>query len=159
MLESSIVNQNAIPENLSAAAAEELVVQVHAEGVQVYVCEVGPDGKKSWMLKGPEAILFDNGGNAIGSHFAGPTWRHKDGSQIIGKMIARTDLPVTEAIPWLLLTVTEKSGTGVLGNVSTIQRLNTQGGKAPSTVDDNAKAGDELRVSYSADYLFYAPKA
>lgn len=158
MLESPSVNQVAIPENLSAAAGEELVVQLHAEGVQVYVCEVGPEGKKSWVLKKPEAILIDSGGQEAGRHFAGPTWQHRDGSQICGRVVARTESPAVDAIPWLLLTVTERSGSGVLGNVTTIQRLNTRGGKAPSAAEASATAGDELRVSYSADYLFYAPK-
>jgi hypothetical protein len=159
MLESPSVNQVAIPENLSAAAGEELLIQLHAEGVQVYICEVGPDGKKSWALKMPEAVLFDDHGSEIGSHFAGPTWQHEDGSKISGRIVARTESSIADAIPWLLLTVTERSGTGVLGKVTTIQRLNTGGGKAPTAVEDGAKAGDELRVSYSADYLFYVPKS
>lgn len=159
MLESPSVKQDSIPENLSAAAAEELLVQLHAEGAQVYICELGSDGKKSWVLKMPEATLLDDHGHEIGRHFAGPTWQHKDGSQITARVVARTESPVADAIPWLLLTVTEKSGTGVFGNVSTIQRLNTRGGKAPSAPEDSAKDGDEFRVSYSADYLFYARKS
>jgi hypothetical protein len=153
------VNQGDIPENLSAAAAEELLVQLHAEGAQVYVCEAGPDGKKSWTLKMPDAILFDGDGNDTGRHFAGPTWQHKDGSQITARVVARTESPEADAIPWLLLTVTDRSGPGVLEKVTTIQRLNTRGGKAPTAVEDGAQAGDELKVSYSADYLFYAPKS
>lgn len=85
MLESPSVNQGAIPENLSAAAGEGLLLELHAEGAQVYVCETGPDAKKSWVLKKPEAILSDDRGSEIGSHFAGPTWQHKDGSQIRGR--------------------------------------------------------------------------
>jgi hypothetical protein len=154
----TFVNQGAIPENLSAAAGEQLLIQLHAEGVQVYICEVGPDGKKSWVLKMPEAKLFEDRGSEIGSHFAGPTWRHQDGSQISGRAVARTESPAPDAIPWLLLTVTERSGTGIFEKVSSIQRLNTRGGKVHGTVDDSAKAGEELRVSYSGDYLFYAPK-
>jgi hypothetical protein len=152
------VDLDAIPQNLRAAAGEQLLVQLHAEGVQIYLCDVGPDEKKAWLLKMPEAALFDDRGREIGRHFAGPAWRHNDGSQIIGKIVARTASPASDAIPWLLLTVIDRSGSGILGRVTTIQRLNTCGGKAPSTVEDSTRAGDELRVSYSADYLFYAPK-
>ena len=34
----------------------------------------------------------------------------------------------------------------------------TKGGKAPATGCDAGHAGQEVRVPYSADYLFYAPK-
>lgn len=155
----SAVSEGDIPDNLRAAGGEELLVQLHAEGAQIYVCEAGPDGKKSWVLKMPEATLLDDDGSEAGRHFAGPTWQHKDGSRVSGRMVARTESPVTDAIPWLLLTVTERSGSGVFRNVTTIQRLNTRGGKAPADVEDGAQAGDEVRVNYSADYLFYAPKS
>lgn len=47
---------------------------------------------------------------------------------------------------------------GVLAAVTSIQRINTHGGKAPADGECTAdKAGTEARVHYSADYLFYAP--
>jgi hypothetical protein len=46
----------------------------------------------------------------------------------------------------------------VLSRATSIQRLNTKGGKAPASGCDAAHAGQEVRVPYSADYLFYAPK-
>lgn len=42
------VKQDDVPDNLRAAGGEELLVQLHAESAQVYVSEVGQDGKKSW---------------------------------------------------------------------------------------------------------------
>lgn len=157
MLESPSMSQDAIPENLRAACGEQLLVQLHAEGVQIYVCESASDGQKAWALKMPEAILLDEQGNEKGRHFAGPTWQHNDGSRISGRVVARTESPALDAIPWLLLTVADRSGAGAFEKVSTVQRLNTRGGKAPGTVDDGARVGDELRISYSADYFFYNP--
>lgn len=58
------VKQDDVPDNLRAAGGEELLVQLHAESAQVYVCEVGQDGKKSWGLKRPEATLVDDGGQS-----------------------------------------------------------------------------------------------
>jgi hypothetical protein len=42
--------------------------------------------------------------------------------------------------------------------VSSVQRINTKGGKAPASGCDAARAGQEVRVPYSADYRFFAPK-
>jgi len=54
--------------------------------------------------------------------------------------------------------VVSREGNGQLSHVAHIQRLNTSGGKAPATGCDVGHAGQEVRVSYSADYLFFAPK-
>jgi Protein of unknown function (DUF3455) len=66
--------------------------------------------------------------------------------------------PDADSIPWLLVNVVSHEGSGVLSRASSIQRLNTKGGKAPASGCDSATAGKEVRVPYSADYLFYAPK-
>jgi hypothetical protein len=105
----------------------------------------------------PEADLRDGAGKLVGKHFMGPTWEHIDGSRIVAKLAARAEAPIAGAVPWLLLTVTDHSGEGVLGSVTSIQRIQTRGGQAPQTVDEKIQAGDEMKVSYSADYYFYAP--
>jgi hypothetical protein len=46
----------------------------------------------------------------------------------------------------------------VLSRATTIQRLNTKGGKAPASGCDASHVGQEVRVPYSADYLVYALK-
>jgi hypothetical protein len=42
--------------------------------------------------------------------------------------------------------------------VTSIQRLNTKGGKAPASGCDAAHTDQELRVPYSADYAFFTAK-
>jgi hypothetical protein len=148
-----------VPEKLAAPASENLVLQVHATGSQVYVCQIGPDQKVAWTLKGPEADLFDSKGAIIGKHSAGPTWKHNDGSEVVGKVAAKQDAPEAGAIPWLLLTAASHAGNGVLGGVTSIQRIHTKGGEAPSSGCDDAHLGTETKAAYSADYYFYAPRA
>jgi Protein of unknown function (DUF3455) len=138
-------------DTLKAPAGEIIRAHAHASGQQIYTC----DGSK-WVLKAPDAKLFDDAGHEVGSHFAGPTWRWSDGSQVTGKPIANV-APDPESIPWLLLTATGHAGDGALKNVSSIQRLQTKGGKAPVAGCDAAHKGDEARIAYSADYYFYAP--
>ena len=146
-----------VPQKLAVAGTQEVVLQAHASGVQIYVCQAGADQKLSWVLKAPEAELFDSNGKSIGRHFAGPAWKHNDGSEVTGKAVAREDAPEPDAIPWLLVTVTGHSGTGVFSRVMTIQRIHTKGGQAPAAGCDDAHRGAESKSPYSADYYFYAP--
>ena len=146
-----------VPTKIAAPANEEVVVVAHASGSQVYVCQAGPDQKVTWTLKAPEADLSDAKGANIGKHFAGPTWKHVDGSEVTGKAAAREDAPEPGAIPWLLVNVTGHTGTGVLVRVTSIQRIHTTGGQAPATGCDDSHRGGEVKVPYTADYYFFAP--
>ena len=145
----------AVPAELEVAEGEELVLKAHAIGFQIYVCELSGDAGCAWNLKMPEAVLFDDHGNGIGTHFAGPTWRLADGSRINAKVVARAQSPDAKAIPWLLLTVTGREGDGALARVSTIQRIHTSGGMAPV---ERGTLGQEAKVFYSADYYFYGAR-
>jgi len=57
-----------------------------------------------------------------------------------------------------MITVVSHSGEGVLARVTSVQRVNTKGGKASTSGCDAAHDGQEERKPYSADYLFFAPK-
>ena len=146
-----------VPAVLQTAADEQLVVRVHAKGDQVYSCKVD-EAQAEWTLKAPDAQLFDKDGKAFGKHFAGPSWEASDGSRMVGKAAANVASPDADSIPWLLVKVVSHAGDGVLARVSSIQRINTKGGKAPASGCDAGHAGQEVRVAYSADYLFFAPK-
>jgi hypothetical protein len=146
-----------VPEKLAPPASETLVLQAHATGDQIYVCKPGPDQKLAWVLKEPDAQLFDEQNKAIAKHYAGPTWKHNDGSEVVGKPSARLDSPDANAIPWLLLTASSHSGSGVLSKVSYIQRLHTKNGQPPQSGCDDAHRNAETKSAYSADYYFYAP--
>jgi hypothetical protein len=146
-----------IPQQLQPPANEELLLQVHAKGDQVYICK-SDAGQFAWTLKAPDAQLFDKNGKPFGKHFAGPSWEANDGSRVIGKAVANSASPDANSIPWLLVTILTHDGSGVLSRVTSVQRVNTKGGKAPASGCDASHVGQELRVAYSADYLFYAPK-
>jgi hypothetical protein len=148
-----------IPDSIKPPDGEELVLVAHASGFQVYVCRPDAEGKPAWTLKAPDAQLYDPQGNVIGKHFAGPTWRHNDGSEITGRMIAQVDAPDPKAIPWLLVTVTGHSGSGVFSGVTTIQRVHTVGGLAPATGCGDSNRDTEFKSSYTADYYFYTRRA
>jgi hypothetical protein len=146
-----------VPQQLQPPANEQLLLQVHAKGDQIYVCK-GDAGQFSWTLRAPEAQLFDKDGKPFGRHFAGPSWEANDGSRVVGKAVANSPSPGGDSIPWLLVTIVSHDGSGALSRVTSVQRLNTKGGKVPASGCDASHAGQEFRAPYSADYRFYAPK-
>lgn len=157
MFLSCFVSGQQVPPQLQPPTNEHLLLQVHAKGDQVYTCKEDVT-QFSWILKAPDAQLFDKDGKPFGKHFAGPSWEANDGSRVTGKAVANASSPDADSIPWLLVNIVGHEGSGVLSRATTIQRINTKGGKAPASGCDTAHAGQELRVPYSADYLFYAPK-
>jgi len=133
-----------------AAPGETVVLSVHAEGAQVYECKAGPDGKPSWAFREPIATLLLDG-KTIGRHYAGPSWEHSDGSAVVGKAVGSVPGATPNDIPWLKLEVISRRGSGILSAVTTVQRINTRGGKLEGACD---KAGAFTSAPYSADYVF-----
>jgi len=154
---SGLAGAQEIPAQLKAPAGEELLLRVHAKGEQIYVCK-GDGAKFAWTLKAPEAQLFDKDGKVFGKHFAGPSWEASDGSRVTGKAIANVPSPDAGSIPWLLVKVLTHEGSGALSRATSIQRIDTKGGKASEAGCDAAHAEQEIRSAYTADYLFYAAK-
>jgi len=147
-----------VPESLKAPPGEEVILMARATGVQIYACQAETEKKSAWVLKAPEAELTDATGKQIVHHFAGPAWKHIDGSEVTGKVVAKQDAPKPDAIPWLLLSAASHMGEGALARITTIQRIHTEGGLPPKASDCNVSAnGKESRSAYSADYYFYAP--
>ncbi|RZM91958.1 DUF3455 domain-containing protein [Bradyrhizobium genosp. SA-3] len=138
-----------LPEAI-AAPGESVVLSVHAEGAQVYECKAGTDGKLAWTFREPIATLLSDG-KTIGRHYAGPNWEHADGSAVVGKAIGNAPGATASDIPWLKLEVTAHRGSGVLTPVTTVQRINTRGGKLDGACD---RAGEFRSVPYSAEYVF-----
>jgi uncharacterized protein DUF3455 len=133
-----------------AAPGEAVVLSVHAEGAQVYECKAGNDGKLAWAFREPIATLLVDG-KTIGRHYAGPNWEHVDGSAVVGKVSGNAPGATADDIPWLKLQVTASRGSGVLSGVTTVQRINTRGGKLEGPCD---KAGSFKSAPYSAEYVF-----
>jgi uncharacterized protein DUF3455 len=133
-----------------AAPGETIVLTVHAEGAQIYECKASADGKLAWAFREPIATLFVDG-KTVGRHYAGPNWEHMDGSAVVAKASGNALGATADDIPWLKLQVTASRGSGVLSSVTTVQRINTKGGKIEGACD---KAGSFKSVPYSADYVF-----
>jgi uncharacterized protein DUF3455 len=131
-------------------AVEHPVVTLSAQGAQVYECKAATDGKLAWSFREPIATLIENG-KTVGRHYAGPNWELQDGSVVTAKVLGSTNGATEGDIPWLKLEVTAHRGTGALSEVTTVQRINTHGGKLEGPCD---KAGEFRSAPYSADYIF-----
>jgi hypothetical protein len=133
-----------------AAPGESAVTTLHAEGAQVYECRAGNDGKLAWAFREPIATLLLDG-KTVGRHYAGPNWEHVDGSAVVAKAVANAPGKTASDIPWLKLEVTAHRGSGALSGVTTVQRINTQGGVHTGACD---RAGAFHSAPYAADYVF-----
>jgi hypothetical protein len=127
---------------------------VSATGVQVYTCTRNPAGAISWVFRGPDAQLFDPQNKPVGKHYAGPTWEALDGGKVVGQTKTSMPAPADNAVPWLLLDVKSHEGSGAFTEAQAIVRMGTTGGTAPGEGCDETRAGRELRVPYTAIYVF-----
>ena len=149
------------PGPLRVPADQSLIRQLRATGVQIYECQPTKNdpSKFEWSFKAPEASLMTTGGRIVGKHYAGPTWEATDGSRVIGEVIANSPSTKPNSIAQLLLRAKATAGNGLFTHVQYIQRLNTVGGGAPSIVGcGKEQAGQQLRASYTADYVFYGAR-
>jgi hypothetical protein len=147
----------AVPAGLEVPAGQTLALEAFAAGVQIYDCKQSSDdpARYEFVFRAPEADLFDQEGQKIGKHYAGPTWESNDGSKVTATVKARADAPNVNAIPWLLLGTSTASGAGALAKDA----------EHPARADDRRQrarrrlhAGTgrkEMRMPYQAMYYFY----
>ena len=148
--------QVAIPDTLAPAMTEKLAMVVPAAGVQIYECRARKDAAgHEWAFVAPDAELFDTRGNMIGRHGAGPAWWSADGSRVTAKVKARADAPASGNIPWLLLAAESTPMPGKFSGITSIQRVDTEGGTAPASACTPDIAGKQARVHYTAVYRFF----
>ena len=147
----------AIPDNIKVPSGNVFLFKTFATGVQIYVCTAQTDNPDTfaWTFKAPEAELWNDMGEQVGTHYVGPTWEGNDGSRVVGEVVGRAAAPTPGAIPWLLLKAKANAGRGVFSTVTYIQRLETLGGVAPAEGCDRSAAGAERAVPYTAVYAFY----
>ena len=141
--------QTPLPEAI-AAPGETVMLTLHAEGAQVYECKAGAEGTLAWVFREPIATLFSAARRSAGimpdrtgSTATAARWSARSSAPPQGR--SRMD------IPWLKLGVASRRGNGVLSPATTVQRINTVGGKLNGAC---YKAGTYESVPYSADYVF-----
>jgi hypothetical protein len=109
-----------------------------------------PTVSRTGGFREPIATLLADG-KTVGRHYSGPNWEHSDRSAVVGKAAGNAPGTTANDIPWLKLEVVSHRGSGILAGVTTVQRINTMGGKLEGACD---KAGTFKSAPYSADYVF-----
>jgi uncharacterized protein DUF3455 len=147
----------ALPDNLPAGNSR--VATFYAVGVQKYKAQEVPNSNPvtyQWVFVAPQADLYDATNNKVGTHSAGPDWQLSAADTMFGQSFtpprtAPSDDP--NSIDWLLLMPkVGKAPTGFFANVSYVQRVVTNGGKAPTTAP--VSADQTIDVPYTAVYRF-----
>ena len=137
-----------VPVDIAVTGPNKVQFHGFGVGVQIYTW----DGVK-WGGPVPRATLFDEEGNIVATHFAGPRWKSNSGSIVLGAAVQPTATVDTNAIPWVKLRAVTTEGPGIFADTTFIQRVNTTGGKAPSA--NGLVVGQVAEVAYTADYFFY----
>ncbi len=148
-----------VPAALKPADSERALFTWHAIGSQIYECRTTDKGGWSWVFVAPEADLFNQKEEKVGTHGAGPHWTALDGSKTVGTVKARADGERATDIPLLLLSAKASGAAGKMASVTSVQRLNTEGGNAPAKgCQTQADAGKRIKEGYTADYVFFTLK-
>lgn len=149
-----------VPGELKVNDNEQLKYVAHGKGDQIYVCRDNANGAMyGYILRAPQAVLTDDAGKEIGHHYIGPIWEWSDGSRVKGKVLVSVRSPNGDSIPWLLLSGAGQGMDGAMAHVTSILRIHTTGGRAPTSGCDADHVNREVRVPYTADYYFYVHKA
>jgi hypothetical protein len=148
----------AVPKEIAVPPGYKLLFRFEAKGVQIYKAVETKSGKLEWVLEAPLAELLDEKGGKAGCHYEGPAWEAGDGSRVVrdkAEDVKSAPAPKPkEDIPWLLLKVKADEGKeGSFSTVAYIQRLQTEGGKAPAEAP--RRGGTKIGVPYRAVYYFY----
>jgi hypothetical protein len=124
-----------------------------ASGVQIYSCEYGANHTLGWVFRSPRATLFDSSGTAVIEHSAGPSWEARDGSRIVGHVLAQMPSETPNGVPQLLLETHSTGPMGMLSEVRYVQRTKTAGGVVPAApcIVEHAVGNSP----YIATYIFF----
>ena len=142
--------------DMNPPEGERLAFALQAQGVQIYACRQDPRDAYAyqWTFVAPEATLSE-AGKAVARHGAGPSWTSTtDGSTVKGVVRAKQDGGAGN-IPWLLLAGEAGGQEGRFAGITSVQRVATRGGVEPREICDSARAGQESRVPYTAEYRFF----
>ena len=146
-----------IPDNLPTGNSR--VFTFFADGVQKYKAQEIPGSSPvayQWQFVAPQADLYDATNKKVGTHSQGPTWQLSIVDSMFGQAFnppKSAPSPDGNGIDWLLLMpTTGKPPIGVFAEVDYVQRIDTKGGKAPSTPPSNAN--ETADVHYTSIYRF-----
>lgn len=150
-------DQSTLPDAVKVPAGNKVAMETVGVGEITYECRDKKDaaGQFEWVFVGPDAVLNDRSGKAVGKYFGPPaTWQSSDGSKVTATQVAVSPTSAGN-IPLQLVKANPATGNGAMTGVTFIQRVATKGGVAPATACDATSKGKKEIVKYQADYIIY----
>jgi hypothetical protein len=152
----AIAEPDGIAAGLRVPASEAPAFMLNGNGVYIYQCRqsVSDPNAYMWAFVVPDATLYD-GARSVARHATVGLYESlSDRSSVSG--IVRSSQPAGSAnLPWVLIRAQPIGDSGLFANVTSIQRVNTTGGAAPTSGCGPDNTGEEARVAFHADYYFY----
>jgi hypothetical protein len=149
--------QDSLPAAVQVPAGHQVAMETVGSGEITYECraKTAMAGEFEWAFVGPNAVLKNRMGTAVGTYYGPPaTWEAMDGSKITGAQLAVAPGGMGN-IPLQLVKANPAMGMGAMAGISHIQRVATRGGVAPAMACAAANAGQKQIVNYQADYIFW----
>jgi hypothetical protein len=149
--------QDSLPAAVQVPAGFQVAMETVGSGEITYECKAkaAMAGEFEWVFVGPNAVLKNRMGMAVGKYYGPPaTWEAMDGSKITGAQLAVAPAGMGN-IPLQLVKANAAMGMGAMNGVSHIQRVATRGGVAPAMPCAAGNAGQKQVVNYQADYIFW----
>lgn len=151
-----------VPAAVQVPAGNKVTLELVGKGDVIYECKTFGLGTTNvthgWTFVRPEARLLDRAGKHVGRYSGPPaTWDLLVGSIVTGKEQA-TAPGVAGGLPLQLVKADPATGSqDIFRGVTFIQRVNIQGGVAPTGKCDWMNDRQTVSVPYQADYIFYKP--
>ena len=156
----SMYSQANVPATVQVPAGHKVAMETVGVGEITYECrdkagDMGAMRAMEWVFVGPQAVLNDRSGKAVGSYYGPPaTWASMDGSKLTGTQVAVAPAGMGN-IPYQLVKANPAMGMGAMTNVTYIQRVALKGGAAPAAACSASNKGERQIVKYQADYIFW----
>ncbi|MBP7568281.1 MAG: DUF3455 domain-containing protein [Burkholderiaceae bacterium] len=147
-------SQASLPASIQVPAGNRVAWETVGVGDITYECKDNA-GKTEWVFAGPNAVLNDRNGRAVGKYYGPPaTWEANDGSRLTATQLAVA--PAGDGnLPYQLVKANPAMGSGALTGVTYIQRVALRGGVAPALPCHAGTRGQKATVKYQADYIFW----
>ncbi len=147
-------SQASLPASIQVPAGNRVAWETVGVGDITYECRDNA-GKTEWVFAGPNAVLNDRNGRAVGKYYGPPaTWEANDGSKLTATQLAIA--PAGDGnLPYQLVKANPAMGSGALTGVTYIQRVALRGGVAPALPCNAGTRGQKATVKYQADYIFW----
>ena len=145
-----------LSQSLRAPANEAPAFMLSGNGVYVYECRqsaLDPNAYE-WSFTVPDATLYD-GSRTMARHATVGLFEATSDRSTTSGIVRASQAAGVANLPWISMQAQPLSAEGLFAGVTSIQRVNTKGGAAPTSGCGPSTLGGEARVAYQADYYFY----